>query len=147
MSSFKSKHKSNLINHHDFIVFMTGTLLTAALLMRAIDRKNNHSQSLEFLDKLKVCDSNRTGYYVDLADKWNIEHQLADWIGSLDANRDTPIDVSQLHLVNLHYKQYLCVADQIELSGNNFDSKRTNEISTFLNNCNVKFVLDKTIEP
>lgn len=41
-------------------------LLTAALLMRAIDRKKSHSESLQFLDKLKQFDSNRTGYYVDL---------------------------------------------------------------------------------
>lgn len=121
---------------------VTGTLLTAALLMRATDRKTNHSESLEFLKKLQNYDCNRTGYYTDLANKWSIEHRLADWILSLETNRDTPIDLSNLNLENLHYKQYLCVADQIDLSANKFDTKRINEISVLLNECNVKFALE-----
>lgn len=124
----------------------SGTLLTAALLMRATDRKKYHFESLEFLEKLKEYDSNRTGYYSDLANKWSIEHLLADWISALDTNRDAPIDLSNLNLVNLNYKQYLCVADRIDLSGNQFDGKRTAEISTLLNDCNVKFVLEKASE-
>lgn len=112
--------------------------------MRATDRKKYHSESLEFLEKLKTYDSNRTGYYEDLANKWSIEHCLADWISTLESNRDTPIDLSNLNLVNLHYKQYLCVADRIDLSENLFASKRINEISTLLNECNVKFILEKS---
>lgn len=111
--------------------------------MRATDRKEHHSESLSFLDKLKVHDSNRTGYYTDLANKWSIEHRLADWISALETNRDTPIDLSDLSLVNLHYKQYLCVADQIDLSTNQFEAKRSDEMSTFFNDCNVKLALDK----
>lgn len=125
----------------------SGTLLTAALLMRATDRKNYHSESLEFLDRLKKHDSNRTGYYTDMANKWSIEHRLADWISALETNRDAPIDLSDLSLVNLHYKQYLCVADQINLSTNPFDAKRIDEISTFFNECNVKYELVKSSDP
>lgn len=129
------------------IDFFAGTLLTAALLMRATDRRKNHSKSLEFLDKLKQYDSNRTGYYTDLANKWNVEHHLANWITSVKNDRDTPIDLSNLNLVNIHYKQYLCVADQINLTANQFNGERYNDISTFLSGCNVKFALDKTSDP
>lgn len=131
----------------DRFLLSTGTLLTAALLMHAIDRKKYHSESLEFLEKLKEYDSNRTGYYTDLANKWSIEHPLADWIAVLERNRDMPIDLSNLSLVNLHYKQYLCVADRIDLSGNIFGGKMTDEISTLLNDCNVKFALAKISDP
>lgn len=109
--------------------------------MRATDRKKYHTESLDFLEKLKKHDSNRTGYYVDLANKWSIEHRLAEWISALDLNRDTPIDLSKLNLVNLHYKQYLCVADQIYLTENDFDAKRSDDISTLFTHCNVKFIL------
>lgn len=115
--------------------------MTAALLMRAVDRKLYHSESLEFLEKLQKYDSNRTGYYADLANKWSIEHRLADWISALKINRNTSIDLTNLNLVNLHYKQYLCVANQIKLFGNLFDSKRIRKMSTFLNDCNVGIVL------
>lgn len=130
-----------------FSLLQSGTLLTAALLMHATDRKKYHSESLEFLDKLKKYDSNRTGYYTDLANKWSIEHRLADWIATLERNRDMPIDLSNLNLVDLHYKQYLCVADRIDMSGNLFDGKQIDEISTLLNDCNVKFALAKTSDP
>ena len=115
--------------------------------MHATDRKKYHSESLEFLNKLKEFDSNRTGYYTDLANKWSIGHRLADWIVELGRNRDMPIDLSNLNLVNLHYKQYLCVADRIDLSANHFDGKRTDEISSLLDDCNVKFALAKTSDP
>lgn len=118
---------------------IAGTLLTAALLMRAIDRKKYHFESLEFLNKLKTFDVNRTGYYNDLANKWSIEDCLADWILALEENRNTPIDLANLNLFNLHYKQYLCVADQINLTNNQFEANRVNEISSLLNNCCVKF--------
>lgn len=120
---------------------IVGTLLTAALLMRAIDRKKYHSKSLEFLSKLKTFDVNRIGYYNDLANKWSIEDRLAEWILALEENRNTPIDLTNLNLFNLHYKQYLCVADQINLSDNQFNATRVNEISSLLNNCCVKFDL------
>lgn len=121
--------------------------MTAALLMRATDRKNNHSESLAFLDKLTKYDSNRTGYYTDLANKWSIEHRLADWISALGSDRDTPIDLANLNLVNVHYKQYLCVADRINLSANQFDAKRTSDISSLLECCNVKFEFEQASDP
>lgn len=114
--------------------------------MRAIDRKTNHSESLEFLKKLKEYDCNRMGYYTDLANKWSIEDRLADWIASLETNRDTPIDLSNLGLENIHYQQYLCVADRIDLSVNQFNAKRISEISTLFNECNVKFDLENSID-
>lgn len=115
--------------------------------MRATDRQQNHSESLELLDKLKEYDSNRIGYYTDLANKWIIENRLAGWISSVHENRDTPIDLSQMNLINLHYKQYLCVATHINLAGNQFDAQRADEITTFLNACNVKFTLDTPSDP
>lgn len=134
---------------NEILVFFSrkGTLLTAALLMRATDRQQNHSESLELLDKLKKYDSNRIGYYTDLANKWSIEHCLGSWISAVQTNRDTPIDLLQLNLVNLHYKQYLCVATHINLTGNQLDAQRIDEISTLLNACNVKFTLDAPSDP
>lgn len=115
--------------------------------MRAIDRQQNHFESLELLEKLKTFDSNRIGYYTDLANKWSIEHCLANWILAVQTNRDTPINLFQMNLVNLHYKQYLCVATHINLTANQFDTQRTNDISAFLNECNVKFSLDSPSDP
>lgn len=115
--------------------------------MRATDRQQNHSESLELLDKLKEYDSNRTGYYTDLANKWSIENRLAGWILSVHENRDTPIDLSQMNLINLHYKQYLCVATHINLTGNQFDAQHVDDISALLNACNVKFTLDTPSDP
>lgn len=109
--------------------------------MRATDRRKYHSESLEFLNKLKICDANRTGYYTDLANKWSIEDRLADWIVALQSDRDTPIDLSNLNLINLHYKQCLCVSNDINLTQNQFDKKRIDEISALFNNCRVKFNL------
>lgn len=125
----------------------TGTLLTAALLMRATDRQKNHSESLELLEKLKKYDSNRIGYYTDLANKWSIENCLANWISAVQINRDTPIDLSQMNLINLHYKQYLSVAAHINLTANKFDAQRINEISAWLKACNVTFTLDTPSDP
>lgn len=118
---------------------IAGTLLTAALLMRAIDRERYHTESLDFLSKLKTFDANRIGYYNDLANKWSIEDRLAGWILALEENRNTPIDLTNLNLFNLHYRQYLCVADRINLTNNQFEANRVNEISTLLKNCCVKF--------
>lgn len=115
--------------------------------MRATDRQQNHSESLEMLEKLKEYDFNRIGYYTDLANKWSIENRLAGWILSVHENRDTPIDLSQMNLINLHYKQYLCVATQINLVGNQFDAQRVDDISALLNECNVKFTLDTPSDP
>lgn len=116
------------------------TLLAAALLMRAIDRKQYHTETLEFLETLKKCDEVRVGYYTDLANKWSIEHQLADWIVLLEENKQMPLDLSNLDLVGVQYQQYFCVADAIDLRHNKFaEGKRTDTLKAFLNNCNVNY--------
>lgn len=111
--------------------------------MRAIDRKQYHRETIEFLEILKKCDSVRIGYYVDLGNKWNIEDRLANWIESLNDNKQNPLNLSNLNLVNMvdiHYQQYFCVAEQIDLRHNNFvESKRTDMLKAFLNDCNVKY--------
>lgn len=105
--------------------------------MRAIDRKQYHSEALVFLETLKKCDSLRTGYYIDLGNKWSIEDRLADWIASLETNRDNILELTNLNLVNIQYQQYFCVADRINLEQNNIDNKRTAAIQELLTNCNV----------
>lgn len=115
--------------------------------MRATDRQHNHFESLELLNKLKTYDSNRIGYYTDLANKWSIEHCLANWILAVQTDRDTSLNLPRMNLVNLHYKQSLCVATHIDLTANQFDTQRIDEISTFLNACNVKFTLDAPSDP
>lgn len=108
--------------------------------MRAIDRKQYHTESLEFLETLKKCDSLHIGYYVDLGNKWSIEDRLANWIASLEENTQKPLDLSNLDLVGVQYQQYLCVAEQIDLRHNKFgDGKRTDAVKAFLNDCNVKY--------
>lgn len=92
------------------------TLLTAALLMRSIDRKQYHSKSIEYLKKLETVDSLRMGYYRDLASKWNIEYVLDNWISTMPFN-DT-INLSNYQLTTLAYEQYLSVASSINLSDN-----------------------------
>lgn len=93
------------------------TLLTAALLMRSIDRFHYHEQTLEFLKKLQSVDSLRAGYYKDLASKWTIEVKLKSWIESKDFISGK-VDLSQLDLTMLYYHQYFAVASQVELLGN-----------------------------
>lgn len=123
--------------------FSLGTLKTAALLMRAIDRKNYHTESLEFIEKLKEYDPHRRGYYQDLCNKWSIEDRLEDWIEVVSINRDAAIDLSDLKLINLHYQQYLCVASEIDLGDNQFRTRHIIEIRELFDCCNVlKYTLD-----
>lgn len=110
--------------------------------MRAIDRKAHHTESLEYIEKLKECDPHRRGYYQDLSNKWSIEDRLEDWINAVNSDRNTPIDLSQLNLINLHYKQYVCVADKINFTGNQLNTRRINEISALLESCNVICTFD-----
>lgn len=93
------------------------TLLTAALLMKSIDRFHYHEQTLEFLKKLQSVDSLRAGYYKDLASKWTIEVKLKSWIESKDFI-DGKADLSHLDLTTLYYHQYFAVASRVELLGN-----------------------------
>lgn len=94
------------------------TLLTSALLMRAINRtdKEYHQKSLEILQKLQTIDQLRVGYYKDLASKWNIEMQLEKWIRG--GNLSNCLNLSKLNLTTLYYSQYLSVVEDIHLGGN-----------------------------
>lgn len=91
------------------------TLLTAALLMRSIDRFHYHEKTLEFLKKLESVDRLRAGYYKDLASKWAIEVKLKSWIDRKDFGS---ADLSKLGLTTLYYHQYFAVASRVELLGN-----------------------------
>ena len=92
------------------------TLLTAALLMKAIDRRGYHETIRQHLTKLETVDALRKGYYLDLASKWAIENRLEQWIeaGKLSEG----IDLSGLQLSVVHYTPYLATANAINLSGN-----------------------------
>lgn len=81
--------------------------------MRAIDRKRYHSVTLDHLKQLIKADPLRTGYYVDMSNKWSIEFKLADWISTNQI--EEPIDLADIDLVSIFYEQYLCVTDQIIL--------------------------------
>lgn len=120
-----------------------GTLLTAALLMRAIGRKQYHLESLKYLDSLKKFDPMRSGYYNDLQSKWSIENSLDGWITSLHSDIEQPLDLSNLNLVNLNYQQYFCVAAKLNLEKNSFNENRVASILEALKNCNVNILLDK----
>lgn len=123
-----------------FSIHFSDTLLAAALLMRAIDRKHYHKETLEYLEILKNCDALRIGYYVDLGNKWSIEDRLTDWIASLEVNQQNSLDLSNMDLVGVQYKQYFCVAERIDLRHNKFPGgRRTDALKTFLSACNVKY--------
>ncbi|KAH8418475.1 hypothetical protein KR009_004817 [Drosophila setifemur] len=91
------------------------TLLTSALLMRAIDASANHKKSLEHLAKLEKVDALREGYYKDLAARWVLESELAKWpnVAWFPCKFELPEEVS---LSTLPYGQYLIIADELKLS-------------------------------
>lgn len=92
------------------------TLLTAALLMKAVDRTGNHARILQHLQKLQIVDPMRKGYYQDMMNKWSVELRLERW---LDGEKPLEkLDLSELKLNRVAYEQYLAVADEIDLSGN-----------------------------
>lgn len=107
--------------------------------MRAIDRKQYHAEALQHLDTLKTCDAMRVGYYTDLANKWSIEYVLDEWITSIHSGNMSTCNLSKLNLTNLHYEQYLCVADEIDLRGNPLlhDNHRAVRNLMTLHDCNV----------
>lgn len=125
------------------LLCLLGTLLTAALLMRAIDRNQYHADALQHLESLKNYDSMRIGYYTDLANKWSIENKLEAWISAIHSNNDLTLDLSNLNLVNLHYEQYFSVADEINFKQNPMQqTKRVQSILNQLKHCNVRYLLD-----
>lgn len=102
--------------------------------MRAIDRKQYHDVTLDHLQKLIAADPLRTGYYVDMHNKWNIEYKLTEWI--LKENIAEPIDFSDIDLVSIFYEQYLCATDEIILN-NELPNREQNLVKLrALNMCN-----------
>ncbi|EDV94797.1 geranylgeranyl transferase type-2 subunit alpha [Drosophila grimshawi] len=86
------------------------TLLTSALLMRAIDVDKYHEQSLAHLIKLEQVDALRQGYYQDLAQRWNMEIALAKW----PETKHFPLVFEMPgKMKRTPYVQYLIVADAI----------------------------------
>ncbi|XP_030562184.1 geranylgeranyl transferase type-2 subunit alpha [Drosophila novamexicana] len=88
------------------------TLLTSALLMRAIDVTGYHEQSLAHLSKLEHVDALRRGYYKDLALSWTMEMALAKWpqTSSYPQLFEMPTKISS---TRTPYVQYLIVADKV----------------------------------
>lgn len=105
------------------------TLLTTALLMRAIDRTAFHYKSIEYLNNLQTIDSMRKGYYEDLASKWTIEKQLEQWQSSKNIPQE--IDLQGLSLTSIYYDQYLSIADKINLSDNSLTDRSIPKLCSF----------------
>lgn len=113
------------------------TLLTAALLMRAIDRQQYHAKALDHLNVLKKADELRIGYYTDLASKWNVENRLERWIIADDFDR--PVDMSDAEICVLYYEQYFCVASAINLSKCNLRNGQQLKLNA-LQQCRVNVI-------
>ncbi|XP_017856399.1 PREDICTED: geranylgeranyl transferase type-2 subunit alpha isoform X2 [Drosophila arizonae] len=86
------------------------TLLTSALLMRAIDVSSYHEQSLTHLAKLEQVDALRQGYYKDLSARWTMEMALAKWPTSSSYPQLFELPTK---MPRMPYAQYLIVADKI----------------------------------
>lgn len=116
------------------------TLLTAALLMRAINRNEYHTKSLEYLKKLEIIDSLRKGYYQDLATKWQIEQKLEEWMLHIDF-KCLKLDLSDLQLTTLFYEQYMSIFDEIDLSKNLLFKRSAPKLNAF-QFCNKLVITD-----
>ncbi|XP_037730466.1 geranylgeranyl transferase type-2 subunit alpha [Drosophila subpulchrella] len=91
------------------------TLLTSALLMRAIEVSDNHEKSLAHLAKLEKVDALREGYYKDLAARWTLEYELAKWPQTAGFPRNFTLAEDVL-LASLPCGQYFVIADELNLS-------------------------------
>ncbi|XP_017031225.1 geranylgeranyl transferase type-2 subunit alpha [Drosophila kikkawai] len=91
------------------------TLLTSALLMRAIDVSANHAKNLEHLGKLEKVDALREGYYKDLAARWTLELELAKWPQAPGFPRKFEL-ADEVSLASLPYGQYLIIADELNMA-------------------------------
>ncbi|XP_011203903.2 geranylgeranyl transferase type-2 subunit alpha [Bactrocera dorsalis] len=91
------------------------TLLTSALLMRAIGSQKYHDKSLKYLGKLEKVDILRENYYRDMASKWILEKYLLDWTSSEDFPGKLDLR-NEEHLNAIFYPQYLCIADIVLVS-------------------------------
>lgn len=114
----------------------SGTLLTTALMMRAIDRPRYHTITLERLASLRQLDPMRSGYYTDLADKWIVEEALQKWIAN--GSFQETIDLSGSNLLTLNYDQYLCVADHITLGGSKLRPATERKLTDIYGECGVR---------
>ncbi|XP_039443904.1 geranylgeranyl transferase type-2 subunit alpha isoform X2 [Culex pipiens pallens] len=107
------------------------TLLTAALLSKAIDHAANHDQIVQYLEKLKNVDPMRTGYYQDLIGRWGTEVRLGQWIDGKGCPAER-LDLSGIGLVHVAYEQYLAVASEIDLGGNKLAEKSLAKFGHFV---------------
>lgn len=94
------------------------TLLTAALLMRSLDRFQYHSETLNHLKRLQHVDELRAGYYGDLASKWTVECALRNWVEREEAYANGSVDLSNLDLTTLYYGQFFVIARSVDVRGN-----------------------------
>ncbi|XP_030374062.1 geranylgeranyl transferase type-2 subunit alpha [Scaptodrosophila lebanonensis] len=109
------------------------TLLTSALLMRAIDADKHHAQSLEHLYKLWTIDDLRAGYYKDLAARWSLELALTKWPQKSDFPKRFVLSVEDVELESLPYAQYLIIANELELPQSLRDKLTEKKLQNFAN--------------
>lgn len=123
---FNISFEMNLI----ILFIISGTLLTSSLLMRAINRIENHEKTLGNLVKLQEVDSLRAGYYKDLASKWSIEYALEKWILE-SGNFLKKLDLSGLSLTSIYYDQYMSIMNEVDLSGNKLCNRNLGKLNAF----------------
>jgi geranylgeranyl transferase type-2 subunit alpha len=102
------------------------------MLLRETDRLANHSKIIEYLTKLQEIDPLRLGYYRDLASKWSIEHKLTEWI--IASNFCRPLELGNLKLSIICLEQYMTVAEEVDLSGNQIEGKCASKLA-YLKSC------------
>uniref|UniRef100_A0A6M2DHR2 Geranylgeranyl transferase type-2 subunit alpha n=1 Tax=Xenopsylla cheopis TaxID=163159 RepID=A0A6M2DHR2_XENCH len=101
------------------------TLLTLALILRALDSKKYHEESLGLLEKIRKVDHMRKGYYSDLRNRWVIEQAIEEWLeqyNPTDEKRNT-LDLRNKNLTAVYHKQYFLIANCVDLRGNNLCPK------------------------
>ncbi|XP_026468734.1 geranylgeranyl transferase type-2 subunit alpha-like isoform X2 [Ctenocephalides felis] len=101
------------------------TLLTLALIMRALDCKKHHEESLQLLEKLQTVDQMRKGYYKDLRNRWVIEHSIENWLDNYHPGDDERniLNLRNKNLTAIYHKQYFLIANCVDLRGNNLCPK------------------------
>lgn len=114
------------------------TLLTAALLMRSLDRFEYQSETLNCLKKLQKVDELRRGYYADLASKWSVECALRNWVESGECYGNGNVDLTNLDLTTLYYGQFFVVAQKVDLRGN-VSMNRRSCVFQQIDGCEVDF--------
>lgn len=113
------------------------TLLTAALLMRSLDRFHYQQETLNHLKKLQKVDELRAGYYGDLASKWTAECKLRNWVESNEYANGS-VDLSNLDLTTVYYSQFFIIARHVDVRGNP-NLNRNSCIFQLIDGCAVDF--------